>query len=107
MLETIVRVAKAPASTANRSPVAPTREAHDMVRAAVDEALAPVRSRLDELERGMLETIVRVAKAPVSTDATLDAERARARERRQMMVAMGGLLVLNVATLLGVFALYR
>jgi hypothetical protein len=36
-------------------------DTRDMVRAEVQEALAPLRDRLDELERSMLETIVRVA----------------------------------------------
>jgi hypothetical protein len=103
MVETIARVAKAVSSTANRSPIAPTREAHDMLRAAVEEALAPVRDRLDELDRGTLEIISRVAKPP-SADAALHVDRARERERRQMMALMAGLFVVNVATLVGVLA---
>jgi hypothetical protein len=104
MLETIVRVAKAPASTANRSPLAPTREAHDMVRSAVEEALAPLRNRLDELGRGVAETIARVATASASADAAVHDDRAGERERRRIMVVMAGLIVLNVATLLAVLA---
>jgi hypothetical protein len=100
MLETIVRVAKAPPSTASRSPIA-TREAHDMMRLAVEEAVAPLRSRLDELERGMHETIARVVNATASDDAALRTDRG-GRERRLIMLLVAGLLVLNVATLFGV-----
>jgi hypothetical protein len=32
-----------------------------MVTAAVDEALAPLRARLDDIEQSMLETIVRLS----------------------------------------------
>jgi hypothetical protein len=102
MLETIVRVAKAPPSTASRSPIV-TREAHDMVRMAVEEAVAPLRGRLDELERGMHETIARVVNASASDDAALPTGRAGGRERL-MLLLMAGLTVISFATLLGVLA---
>jgi hypothetical protein len=76
MLEAIVRVAKGPAST-NRTPIAPTAEAQDVLRALVEEALAPVCDRMDELERGM-------------------------RGRRSIVVVMCGIILVNVATLVGV-----
>src|SRR5579859_2522211 len=55
-----------PSGVRSSPPPLPTRAAgaedtRDMVRAEVKEALAPLRDRLDELERSMLETIVRVA----------------------------------------------
>jgi hypothetical protein len=101
MLETIVRVAKAPPSAPSRSPIA-TREAHDMMRLAVEEAVAPLRARLDELERGMHETIARATNAPPSDDAQLHTDRAGGRERRVIMLLVAGLVVLNFAALLGV-----
>jgi hypothetical protein len=107
--DTIVRRFEPPRPAASRSLIAPTKEAHDMVRAAVEEALAPIRDRLDEIERDMLETIVRVAKTPPpvpvpAADPTSSADLATQRERRRLLVAMGGLIVINVATLLGVFS---
>jgi hypothetical protein len=109
--DTIVRRFEVPAPTATRSSFAPTKEAHDMVRAAVEEALAPIRDRLDELERGMLETIVRVAKTPPpaplpAADAT-HVDLASERRSRKILVAMGALIILNFATLLGVFSSLR
>jgi hypothetical protein len=74
-----------------------------MLRAAVEDALAPLRDRLDHLERGMDEAIARVAAAPPSEDAALR-DRAAERERRQVMTLMAGLVVLNLATLLAVLA---
>jgi hypothetical protein len=43
------------------SALARSDDARALVRAAVDEAVAPLRDRLDELERTMLETILRLS----------------------------------------------
>jgi len=106
--ETIVRTMatlvqlKAPASTPSPLPTAPAREAQDTMRAAVEEALAPLRHRLDELERNMFEVVARIAAARPLDDAALHAERAGDRQRRLILALTAGLVVLNAATLLGV-----
>jgi hypothetical protein len=100
----------APPPIVNRSPAIATKEAHDMVRTAVEEALAPVRDRLEELEKGMLRILVQVAKVPAPADATSNTDQARERERRQLMgvlIVMGGLIVVDVAALVGVLASYH
>jgi hypothetical protein len=91
---------------AQRSPALPLRETHDMLRATVEEALAPLRNRQDDLERGMLEAFARIAHAPVA-DAKPDADRAGERERGRILFVMAALVVVNVATLVGVFAHVR
>jgi hypothetical protein len=72
----------------------------------VEEAVAPLRERLDELERTMLETIVRLAKTPASpADAASSAVQVDERRRRQVMIAIGAVLV--VMMLFGMLASCR
>jgi hypothetical protein len=88
-----------------------------MVRAEVREALAPLRDRLDEIERSLLETIVRISKsssaAPASPTLDLAPEtrdmrsgllswlRASVgdRKRRLLMLALGAVVVAVVGTI--------
>jgi hypothetical protein len=89
-----------------------------MVRAEVEEALAPLRDRLDELERTMLETIVRlasptstasppprVALAPPSEDAaSVYAAQSGDRRRRRVILALGGAVVIGLGALFALLA---
>jgi hypothetical protein len=94
-----------------------------MVRAEVQEALAPLRDRLDELERSMLETIVRVAShsspasaapSPPSLDPTLEAYdlrsrllswvRAGDRKRRLIVLALGVSVAVGIVTFFAMLA---
>jgi hypothetical protein len=89
-----------------------------MVRAEVQEALAPLCDRLDELERSMLETIVRLAahsptaSAPPShpsldlTPEPFDVRsgllswvRAGGRKRRLLLLALGVSLAIGFIAL--------
>jgi hypothetical protein len=89
-----------------------------MVRAEVQEALVPLRDRLDELERSMLETIVRIASksqaasaAPSSPGVDLTPEPQDLRSRLLSWVQAGGqkrrllVLALGVSLAIGFFAL--
>jgi hypothetical protein len=74
----------------------------------VEEAVAPLRERLDELERTMLEAIVRLAKTPASpADATVSALKDDERRRRQLMIATGVVLFLGILMLFGMLASCR
>jgi hypothetical protein len=96
-----------PPVPSNRSAVAPREDARDVVR-VVEEAIAPLRERVDELERTMLETIVRLAKTPASpTDATLSAQQVAERKRRQALIAIGVVIVLGIVMLFGMLASCR
>jgi hypothetical protein len=84
-------------------------DADDRVRVAVEAALAPLRERVDELERTMLETIVRLAKTPTSLadDGAPDARQADERRRRQVKIVIAGAIALGLAILFGMLASCR
>jgi hypothetical protein len=74
----------------------------------VEEAVAPLRERLDELERTMLETIVRLGKATASpADGPASTAQGDPRRQRQLTIAMGAVLVLNIVMLFGMLASCR
>jgi hypothetical protein len=74
----------------------------------VEEAVAPLRERLDELERTMLETIVRIGKGPASpADAPASAAQGDPRRQRQLTIAIGAVVVLNIVMLFGMLASCR
>jgi hypothetical protein len=92
-----------------------------MVRAEVEEALAPLRDRLDELERSMLETIVRVAShspasatpSPPSLDPSpepyvrsglLSWVRAGDRQRRLLVLALGVSVTVGIVAFFALMA---
>jgi hypothetical protein len=78
--------------------------------------VAPLRDRLDELERTMLETIVRLASPSSASpsprgDALPTPGGAATRflalfgdRRRRVMLALGGILVLGIGTLFAMLA---
>jgi hypothetical protein len=94
-------------------------DTRDIVRAEVQEALAPLRDRLDELERSMLETIVRVASksstvsaAPSSPTTDLALEPRDIRSRLLSWVQTGDrkrrlpLLVLGISVAVGMVTFF-
>jgi hypothetical protein len=79
----------------------------DVLRSEVEEAVAPLRERLDELEQTMLKAIVRLS-SPPSTDSPparwWSVAQMSDQTRRQLIVAVAGGVLLGVGMLSALLA---